>query len=429
MVQLRLLDKVSFNLSNPMEEIKVGEKISEKFVTKKWYWLILVIVAFSAGIFIFWFWRETVRFEKSVLLTSGIFTSAKDDPAVLLKKRKDKPRPVTVKAIYLTAYSAGSQKKLAEIIDLIDQTELNAVVIDIKDYSGFVLYDTQVPLAVTLKLKDDRLGDVRAMIKKLHEHGIYVIARQTVFQDPILAQKKPEWAILDKRYETEDKHVWRDHKGLSWVDGSEKNVWDYNIAIAKEAISLGFDEINFDYVRFPSDGAIANMRLHTENKTKHDIMREFYETLGVELANQPAKISVDLFGFVMEKVGKDDMNIGQRLVDAVDNVDAVAPMMYPSHYPSGHLGFANPADHPGEVLENGLKMGAPTFVDKRAKLRPWIQAFNMGAVYDATKIRAQIDMVEKYTIGGWMLWNASNRYTSDGLKLETGDIVEIGDSD
>jgi hypothetical protein len=101
--------------------------------------------------------------------------------------------------------------------------------------------------------------------------------------------------------------------------------------------------------------------------------------------------------------------------------------MYPSHYPSGHLGFTNPADHPGEVLENGLKMGAPTFVDKRAKLRPWIQDFNLGAVYDAAKIRTQIDMVEKYTNSGWMLWNASNRYTSDGLKLEMGDIVEIRD--
>lgn len=427
MVQLRLLDKVSFNLSNLMEEIKVGEKVGDKFVTKKWYWLILVTVSFFAGSFIFWFWRGTVHFERAVLLEKGVFTSVKNDPVVLLKKRREKPRPIVVKAIYLTAYSAGSEKKLAEIIDLIDKTELNAVVIDIKDYSGFVLYDTKVPLAVELELNDDRLGDVRAMIKKLHEHDIYVIARQTVFQDPILAEKKPEWAILDKRYKIEDKRVWRDNKGLSWVDPTRFEVWEYNIAIAREAIGLGFDEINFDYVRFPSDGNMNNV-LYTNGENKlYDVMRKFYQRLSDELGSEPARLSLDFFGFVMER--HDGMSIGQRLEDAVGKVHAICPMMYPSHYPSGHLGLANPAAFPAVVIDNGMKKGMPYIASSTTKIRPWLQAFDLGAVYDAEKIRAQIDSVEKYSDAGWLLWNASNRYTTHGLKLEMREVVEVGDSD
>ena len=147
-------------------------------------------------------------------------------------------------------------------------------------------------------------------------------------------------------------------------------------------------------------------------------MRDFYHYLSNELADEPVWISLDMFGFVMEKKGEDDMNIGQRLADAVGNADYICPMMYPSHYPPGHLGFANPADHPAAVIENGIKMGIANFTDSRAKLRPWIQDFNMGAIYGADKIRAQIDTVEKYTDAGWLMWNASNRYSDAGLKKE-----------
>lgn len=325
----------------------------------------------------------------------------------------DKPEKITAKGVYLTAYSAGTPKKMNEIISLLDSTELNTVVIDIKDYSGLVLYDTQVSLAKELGLKDDRLGDVSALIKKLHEHQIYTIARQTVFQDPVLAEKKPEWAIKNKAG-----GLWRDYKGLAWVDPAKKEIWDYNVAIAEEAISLGFDEINFDYVRFPSDGNISQMVLSSGEKKKYEVMGEFFKYLSEKLSPLPAWFSLDMFGLVMEKVGKDDMNIGQRMEDALSEADYICPMMYPSHYPSGYLGFSNPAAYPAAVLKNGLSKGTPAFENKRAGLRPWLQAFNMGAVYDAVKIRAEIDEVEKYTDAGWLLWNASNRYSTAGLKME-----------
>lgn len=368
-----------------------------------------MVGAFALGT-VFTAWQVAnaeIEYFSGAILDSASVISPK-----VIEKHTKAPQQ-TVKSVYLTAYSANSPAKMAQIINLLDTTELNAVVIDIKDYTGYVLYDSQVSLVKKLGTKKVLIKDVPGLIKKLHEHNIYVIGRQTVFQDPILAQKKPDWAVLSS-----NGGLWRDFKGLSWVDATKKEVWQYNIAIAKEAVALGFDEMNFDYVRFPSDGSIKTMRFSDLKGSKHETMAEFYKTLGQELADEPAWLSLDLFGMTMEAKGENDMNIGQRIVDAVDNVDYIAPMMYPSHYPPGHLKFANPADHPGEIFEYGLKLGTPLFEGKRAKLRPWIQAFNLGATYGADKIRIQIDKIEKYTDAGFMMWNASNRYTAAGLKAE-----------
>lgn len=332
------------------------------------------------------------------------------NPDNIAEVKREKSDVTVVKGIYLTAYTAGVPKTMDRMIELINSTELNAVVIDIKDYSGKVLYDTKVSLANELGLKDDRIGDVSALIDKLHANGIYVIARQTVFQDPILAEKKPEYAIKSKHG-----GLWRDNKWLAWVDPTLSEVWDYNVDIAKEAIDLGFDEINFDYVRFPSDGNMSLVVYTNGDKPRNEVMREFYAYLSQKLADEPAYISLDLFGFVMER--HDGMSIGQRLEDSVDSVDYISPMMYPSHYPSGHLGLTNPAAVPGIVINNGMEKGTPYFEGKRAQVRPWLQAFHMGATYGAVNIRAQIDNVEKYPNAGWLLWNAANRYTSAGLKL------------
>lgn len=333
---------------------------------------------------------------------------------VKIEEIRVKPDRQTVKAIYLTAYSAGSKNKINEIINLLNKTELNAVVIDIKDYSGKILYDSQLDLVKELKAKEDRIKNIRALIKKLHDNNIYVIARQTVFQDPWLANKKSEWAIKNK-----NGGVWHDNKGLAWVDPTRTEVWEYNLEIAKEAIGLGFDEINFDYMRFPSDGNMSAVKYNIGDKKKYEVMGEFYKFLSDGLADEPALISIDMFGLVMEHKAEEDMNIGQRLADAVDNFDYVCPMMYPSHYPSGHLGLTNPAANPGIVIDHGMKLGMPWFEGKRAEVRPWLQAFDMGAVYSSgTRIKAQIDKVEAYGDAGWLLWNASNRYTTAGMVIE-----------
>ena len=350
--------------------------------------------------------------KSSINLSQFIPDELQVEPEVkeVVEIKPQKPEaPEHVKGIYITAYTTTLESKLDYLINLINDTELNAVVLDIKDYTGKVLYDSDVEMVNTYQLEKDILGDVPALIKKLHDNDIYVIARQTVFQDPILAEKNSELA-----FKKLGGGAWRDYKGLAWVNSSDKVVWDYNVAIAKEAIALGFDEINFDYVRFPSDGNLRNIIFTHGEKEKHDVMREFYTYLNTELQDEPAYISVDLFGFVMER--HDGINIGQRLEDAVDNVDFISPMMYPSHYPNGHLGISNPAASPYPVIDNGMKKGMPYFEGKRAKVRPWIQAFNIGAYYGAKNIRAQIDAIEKYDNAGWLLWNASNRYSAAGLE-------------
>lgn len=323
---------------------------------------------------------------------------------------KTKPPRQKAKGIYLTASAAANPQKVEQMIALINATELNAVVIDTKDYTGKILYPSQVPLALELKTIKPVIKDVPAMIKKFHDHQIYVIARQTVFQDPALATARPQWAIGSKRG-----GLWRDNLGLAWVDPTKKEVWDYNVQLAKETIALGFDEVNFDYVRFPTDGNLSLAVFATSTARRHENMAEFFKYVSTELAAEPAYISLDFFGFVMER--HDGMSIGQRLVDAVQVVDYISPMMYPSHYPSGHLNLTNPAAHPGPVIAGGMKKGMPYFTSTtRAEVRPWLQAFHIGARYDAAKIRAQIDAVEKYPNGGWLLWNASTNYSAAGLK-------------
>ncbi len=368
------------------------------------YFILFLGTAASAALLLFSQWHATVSAQE-------IYSILRADVHTPLREIQKKPARQTVKGVYLTAYSAGNPKKMQEIFALLNRTELNAVVIDIKDYSGKILYDSNLLLVNELKTEDNRIGDLASLIRQLHEADVYVILRQTVFQDPILAQKKPDWAIHAK-----GGGIWRDNNGLSWVDPTEEAVWRYNLAIAKEVIRMGADEINFDYVRFPSDGNLKNVVYTNGNRERHDVMRDFFQFLSDELSSEPVWISLDFFGFVMER--HDGMSIGQRLEDATDAVDYISPMMYPSHYPNGHLGFANPAERPVAVIENGMKKGMPYFDGTRARVRPWIQAFNLGAVYDAAKIRGQIDAVEKYTDAGWLLWNAGNKYSEAGLHIE-----------
>jgi len=384
--------------------------VSARHRSKKWsgifYWLVAALFSLAAALFISSIWAAALAEMEIVAATEFASVSI---PVKLAAARVKPPRQ-TAKGLYLTAYSAGNPKKMEEIIKLIGETELNAVVIDIKDYTGYVLYDSHAPLVKKFKTEKILIRNLSALIRRLHEHKIYVIARQTVFQDPALAEKKPEWAFADR-----GGGVWRDKKGLSWVDATRPEVWAYNLAIAREAIGLGFDEINFDYVRFPSDGDLSRAVYRNGASKRYEVMGKFYSYLSEKLADEPAWISVDMFGLVMERKGEDDMNIGQRLIDAVNVVDYVSPMLYPSHYPVGHLGLTNPADNPGLVIAHDMEEGIPRFTGTRAEVRPWIQAFNLGAVYDGAKIREEIDAVEKYSSAGWMLWNASNRYSDAGL--------------
>lgn len=324
-----------------------------------------------------------------------------------------KPEQIEVKALYMTGYTAGWKQRRAELIDLIDKTELNAVVIDIKDASGRIFFDTDIALADEIGSEQIRIPDLKDLLNELEEKGIYKIARIVVFQDPFLARSMPDVALKSK-----SGGLWRDYRGQSWVDPTQKIVWDYNLDLAKAATEIGFDEINFDYIRFPSDGNLKQIvyaNLDKDNfEEKSKAMRNFYAYVDKTLKFYPIITSADLFGMTLWR--SDGLNIGQRYEDAALYFDYIAPMVYPSHYASGFQGFENPAAHPYEVIYRSL-IRAKDLDDGsfRAKLRPWLQDFDLGAVYTPEMIRLQKQATYDADSHGWMLWNASNRYTAGGL--------------
>src|SRR3989344_238842 len=320
--------------------------------------------------------------------------------------------PPIAKGIYLTGWSAGSNSRLTSLISFVKRTEINSVVIDIKDYSGYMSYAFDFPLAK----EAGAFGDLRILrpntvIKRLHDESIYVIARLTVFQDPILAKAHPEWALKNKA----TGEVWKDRSGLAWIDPAAKPAWDYVAAIAKDAIARGFDEINFDYIRFASDGNLSNIEFpYWDMKTpRHKVINDFFEFLRAELGT--AKISAGLFG--LTTVNPDDLGIGQVIEDAYANFDYVSPMIYPSHFAEGFLGYKNPAKNPYEIIKYSMDrasdrllmitvtemetVGTSTVKKTitrartpeeafRAQLRPWLQDFDLGATYDASMVKTQI---------------------------------------
>lgn len=314
-----------------------------------------------------------------------------------------------IRGLYLTSYSAASPKKVDEIIKFMKGSALNAVVIDIKDYSGEISYHSQVPLAVELNTWRNTIKDLPGVIQKFHDNGIYVIARQQVFEDPQLSSKKPEWAV----HNSVTGGVWHDNKGLGWMDATQEGVWKYNADIAKEAIGLGFDEVNFDYVRFPSDGRMFLMKFAEMNgRTKAQVIAGFFKYVSEYLKDEPAYLSADLFGLTTERT--DDMNIGQQIEDAALYFDYVCPMVYPSHYPTGYMNFKNPADYPYDVVFHALTKGEESLAvvkNVRAKIRPWLQDFNLGAFYTPAMVDAQIKAGLDAKTFGYLLWNARNVYT------------------
>lgn len=320
---------------------------------------------------------------------------------------KSKPDEIYVKGLYLSAPSVAGAKSRQSYIDLINATDLNAVVFDIKDATGYVFYQSQIPEVSDYEARKPMIKDLAAVIDDFHKNGIYVIARQVIFLDPVLATAKPEWGIIRK-----GGGVWRNYGGEKWADPTVKNVWDYNLAIAKEVISAGVDEINFDYTRFPSDGSMSLAEYHNPPAKRTDTIAEFLAYMDEGLKDEPAYLSVDFFGLTMDNAVNDyDLGIGQHLAIATSTVDYIYPMAYPSHYAAGHLGFSNPAQHPYEVINNGLTKAEPLMRESDAKLRVWLQAFDMGAIYDLAKIKAQIKATEESPItAGWVLWNARNVY-------------------
>ena len=388
-----------------------------------------LILAIGTGIFLFW---AGMNITEVVAPTTPVSLEA---PEAVSPPLADPPK--MIKAIYLTGWSAGNPSKINYLINLVKTTEINAVVIDVKDYSGYVAYDIKVPEVEKYKAEEIKIPQINRLIKQLHDEGIYAIARITIFQDPRLAEARPDLAVKSKKTGA----PWLDRKKLTWIDPAAKDAWDYNIAIAKETSQRGFDEINFDYIRFPSDGDLEDMEFpFWDGKSpESSVIRNFFKVLRQELAG--VKISADLFG--LATINRDDLGIGQIIENAFEYFDFVSPMVYPSHYASGFLGYKNPALYPYEVVkysmdsafqrlknyELGIMNNATTTAtstnmirDSRSKiqdskLRPWLQDFDLGADYNAETVQKEIQAVfdaatsTPELLNGFMLWSPSNIYS------------------
>ncbi len=324
-----------------------------------------------------------------------------------------------IKGVYLTSWTAGSSQKIDYFLKLIKQTELNAVIIDIKEVDGKIAFNTESSLINEIGTERILIPNPKELIEKFHQENVYVIARIVVFKDQALPKIKPELALKDYQGK-----LWRDWSGRTWLDPASKEVWNYHIELAKEAIKVGFDEINFDYIRFPSDGDISQIAYPIRDKkmSKPEIIRSFFEYLNQELKPLGVFLSIDLFGLTLWHENNNDMNIGQILEYAIPYFDFVCPMVYPSHYPNDFEGYKNPADNPYEIIKMNLEKGKMRMTDTKAKLRPWLQDFSLGAIYDKKMVELEKQAVYDTDSYGWLLWNPSNRYTEDALERKLLDI-------
>lgn len=342
-----------------------------------------------------------------------------------------KLEPFTTKALYVTAAVASNWDLLMKFFDTIDRTELNAIVIDLKsdlrDDLGVVYYDSQVPIVKQLGTARPHM-DLKKILAEAKKRGIYTIARTHIFShDNILAETKPEWAAKDKT----TGGVFADYPGpgihYDWLDPWNRNVWDYNIQIAVEAAHLGFDEINYDYIRFPSlefaESDKDRLLLSRPDATSEEKYANIVEVLKQSqqaINGAGAFLSVDVFGVAAweptDLIGQDIARMGQY-------TDYVCPMVYPSHFWAGAGGFDNPAKHPYEIIKQSLELGDKQMVGKRAKLRPWLQDFTLTWVpkdqiveYGPAEVRAQIQAAEDNgATAGWQLYDSANQYTVEAL--------------
>lgn len=323
--------------------------------------------------------------------------------------------PESVRAIYMTACVLGTPTWRESLKKLIEETELNAVVLDIKDYTGVVSYPNDYPTAG--QGKGCVVSDTKEFIKSLHAAEIYVIGRISVFQDPLYTKLFPELAVRSKS----TGGTWYDRKGLAFIDVGAKQYWDYIVEMAKDSYALGYDEINFDYIRYPSDGDMkdAHYTYMSASSTKAEMLESFFSYLYNSLKDTGVKTSADLFGLVT--VAYDDLGIGQELVRALPYFDYIAPMVYPSHFAPGTAGYQNPAAHPYEIIKYSMSTARTREMNiygttTPSRLRPWLQDFDLGHTYDVKEVRAQIDATYDSGAGSWMIWDPANRYSRGAFK-------------
>ena len=328
-------------------------------------------------------------------------------------------RPQVVKAAYLTYFGFGDRGIRGRVLDLVERTELNAVVIDVKGDRGWIIYPTRVEQALAIGAQGPAtLRDFDGMMADLKARGVYTIARIVTFKDNILATARPELAVTDTR----TGKPWVDREGLAWVDPFREEVWNYNIALAREAIERGFDEVQFDYVRFPTDGKLqaAKYVKPVTKETRLPTIAAFLERARKELGARGGYLAADLFGYTA--FNENDTDIGQRIEELAPHLDYICPMVYPSGYHVGIPGFRNPVQNSYAVVRESVRLIRQRAAHTPARVRPWLQDFRDYAfdrrIFGVSEIRDQIRGADEGGSSGWMLWNPRNDYTGGALRAK-----------
>ena len=370
---------------------------------------------------------QTAESEQELLVEAAASEETKEpqDAQLSAEERLDQyladdPRtPTQAKGIFVTGAVAGTEKTMPALTQLVEDTSLNAMVIDIKNDAGEVTYKMGLPLSQEIGAEVRYVADMPQLIRELKEKGIYLIARIVAFKDPILAEKKPEYAVKNV-----DGSVFHDNNGLAWVNPYNEEVWDYLIDLSEQAAELGFDEIQYDYIRFSTAKGIAeaDFGVEAEGKTKQDAINGFLKKAYETLAPLGVYVSADVFGTIICNES-DGRLIGQDYVEMAKHCDYICPMVYPSHYVNNAYGIAVPDAKPYELIRAAVADGEEKLAQAQeedasvhiAKQRPWLQAFTATWVkghisYKGKQLQDQIRGAADAGIQEWLLWNASNNY-------------------
>lgn len=325
--------------------------------------------------------------------------------------------PFQPKAVYLSVYGIGSGVLRDAALKLTDQTALNALVIDVKGDRGLIPYLSALPLASTIGAQKVRsISDMPAMIRLLRQKNIYLIGRIVVFKDDLLATAHPELALRGA-----DGALWHDREGLAWLDPMREEGWRYSLDVAEEAARLGFDEIQFDYVRFPDATGLRYAQPNTQ-ANRVAAITGFLNAARKRLAPYNVFVAADIFGYVLWN--PDDTAIGQEIGQLAQAVDYLCPMLYPSGFKWGLPGTPNPVEHPYDIVFRSLQKAKQRTGLPGAHFRPWLQDFTDYAFdrrqFDGDEVQAQIEAARAAGSNGWMLWNPRNHYGREGLPCDEG---------
>lgn len=343
------------------------------------------------------------------------------------------PTPTPLYGIYMSQCVVGTPSFRDSLVQFIDDTALNAVIIDIKDFTGRIAFKTDNPVLASSVSEACGARDMKEFVARLHEKNIYVIGRITVFQDPNYTKLHPAAAVQSAKINPGQ--PWKDYKGLAFIDVSHRPYWDYVVELSRVAHEeIGFDELNYDYIRYPSDGPMSDARYINPNKA--EALELFWAYLHSKVKPIGATMSADLFGMTSTNV--DDLNIGQQLERVLPYFDYVMPMVYPSHYPKNFLGLANPNSDPYKIIAHSMTEAvrrtvatstsvrtlegqpiastSPQRYTKNAfsanAMRPWLQDFDYGKDYTKEDIDAQIRGTYDSGLTSWIFWDAGNKYDS-----------------